>query len=110
MLTNSDCTIYSRVRGDDGEHTWNKQYVPECWWFEDTQSSITTEGLASADVLTVRIADLSVVVKKGDFIVKGNCPVDMQTVKDLADYDYFKVTKANYNTFGDSPHIRVVGA
>jgi hypothetical protein len=34
----------------------------------------------------------------------------VNTIKDLANYDYFKVTSTNYNTFGDEPHIKVVGA
>lgn len=58
--------------------------------------------------LTVRIFDLSVSVGIGDYIVKGECPVDMVTVKDLKQYEYFKVTLANYNDFGDNRHIRVM--
>lgn len=95
---------------EKNQDTWKRQYVKECWWFEDTKSSVTTDGLKSADVLKVRIPDMSVVVKKGDYILKGMCKVNMTTIKDLAEYDYFKVTSANYNTFGDEPHIKVVGA
>ena len=58
--------------------------------------------------LTVRIFDLSVSVGIGDYIVKGECLVDMVTVKDLKPHEYFKVTLSNYNDFGDSPHIKVV--
>lgn len=109
MITNSDCTIYSR-NPSSGEDTWTKQYVSACWWFLETKSSVTTDGLKSADMLAVRIEDLSVLVKKGDYIVKGDCPVEMKTIKDLSGYEYFKVTTANYNRFGDNPHIKVVGA
>lgn len=76
----------------------------------DTQSAVTTEGLKSADVLSVRIPDTTVVIKKDDYIVKGGCTAEMRTIKDLESYEYYKVTKANYNTFGDNPHIKVVGA
>lgn len=108
-LTNSDCTIYSRNRDPSNDYdTWTRIYIPECWWYENTKSSVTTEGLKSGDVLTVRIFDLSVQVKKGDILIKGNCPEEIQTVKDLAAYEYFKVTTANYNSFGDNPHIKVV--
>lgn len=58
--------------------------------------------------LTVRIFDLNVSVGIGDYIVKGECPVDMVTVKDLKQYEYYKVTLANYNDFGDNRHIKVV--
>lgn len=109
MITNSDCTIYSR-NPSSGEDTWTKHYIPGCWWFLETKSTITTDGLKSADVLTVRIENLPVLVKKGDYVVKGDCPVEMQTIKDLSGYEYFKVVTANCNGFGDNPHIKVVGA
>lgn len=111
MLTNSDCTVYSRVRADgSSEFTFKRQYVEECWWFVETKSAITDGGLKSADVLNLRIPDLSVEVKKDDILVKGNCTIDVQTVKDLDGIEYFKATTANYNRFGGSPHIKVVGA
>lgn len=108
MLINSDCTIYTRKRTPSSDHDkWERQYVPECWWFEQTKSSITTEGLKAADILTLRIPDLSIKVKKDDVVVKGDCSLEIQTIKDLIGYRYFKVITANYNTFGDEPHIRV---
>lgn len=58
--------------------------------------------------LTVRIFDLNVSVGIGDYIVKGECPVNMVTVKDLKPYEYFKVTLSNYNDFGENRHIRVM--
>ena len=110
MITNADCTIYRRVRtAGSNEFSWIKQYVKECWWFEDTRADMTTNGLKSADILTVRIPDLTVEVSKDDYIVRGNCRVNMQTVKDLEGLNYYKVTKANYNSFGRNPHIKVVG-
>ena len=109
MLTNSDCTIYTRKRNPSGEDEWKRQYVPECWWFCDTKSAITTEGLKSADVLKVRIPDLSVVVKKDDVIMQGECNLEIQTVNDLKGYEYFKVITSNYNRFGSNSHIKVVG-
>lgn len=109
MLTNSDCTIYSRQSNPSNDYdTWKRQYIPECWWFQDTKSAITTNGLKSADVLTVRIPNVAISVKKEDIIIKGNCNINMQTVKDLAGVEYFKVTSANHNAFGGNPHIKVV--
>ena len=110
MVTNSDCTIYRRIRtAESSESKWKRQYVKNCWWFVETKSAITDGGLKSADVLKLRIPDLSVEVKKDDILVKGNCTIEIQTVKDLDGMEYFKVTTANYNRFGDSPHIKVVG-
>lgn len=111
MLINSDCTIYSRIRDpSSGLSMWERQYVEKCWWFVETKSTVTTEGLKSADVLKARIYDLEVKVKKDDILVKGDCQIEIETVKDLVGYEYFKSVTVNYNTFGDSPHIKVVGA
>lgn len=111
MLINSDCTIYSRKHNPStGYDEWTRKYVPECWWFCETKSNITTEGLKSADVLKARIPDLSVIVKKDDVIIQGECNVEIQTINDLKGYQYYKVISANYNRFGNNPHIKVVGA
>lgn len=110
MLTNSDCTVYSREKDPStGYDTWKRQYVKECWWFEETKSSVTTDGLKTADVLKLRIPDLSIQIKKDDVLVKGNCGIKMETIKDLAGITYYKAVTANYNRFGDEPHIKVVG-
>lgn len=70
---------------------------------------MTTDGLKTADVLKLRIPDLSIEVKKDDVIIKGKCSINMETVKDLAGRKYYKVVTANYNRFGGEPHIKVVG-
>lgn len=72
------------------------------------KSNLTNSGMEDNNELTVRIFDLNVSVGIGDYIVKGECPVDMVTVKDLKPYGYFKVTLSNYNDFGDNQHIKVV--
>lgn len=109
MLTNADCTIYTRIPSGDSVQ-WKRQYIPECWWFENLVSQITTEGLINANKVTVRIPDLTVVIRKDDCIVKGKGPEGVETVKDLKEYDYYKVVSVNYNRFGDEPHIKVVGS
>lgn len=110
MLTNTDITIYNRKYDTASRtDTWERVYVPEAWWFKDEQSSITTDGRKNADVYTVRIPDTSLDLKKDDYIVKGNCGVKMQTVKDLDGLEKTRITSANYNTFGGNPHIKVIG-
>lgn len=84
-------------------------YVSAAWWYKNEKASITTDGLKSADVYTVRIPDTSIELKKDDYIVKGNSPVEMQTVKDLEGLEKTRITSVNYNTFGENPHIKVVG-
>lgn len=111
MLTNTDITIYNReYDSESGFDTWKRVYVPAAWWYENEKSSITTEGLKQADVYTIRIPDTSIALKKDDYIVKGNCDVVMQTVKDLEGLEKTMITSVNYNTFGGNPHIKVVGA
>lgn len=110
MLTNTDITIYhreydSKLRMDQ----WKRIYVPKAWWHKDEKSSVTTDGLKQADVITIRIPDTTIEVAKDDYIARGNCPVKMQTIKDLSGREFAKVTSVNRNLFGGNPHIKVVG-
>ena len=111
MLTNTDITIYNREYDPESRlDAWNRVYVPEAWWYKNEKASITTDGLKSADVYTIRIPDTSITLKKDDYIVKGNCNVAMETVKDLDGLEKTRVTSVNYNTFGGNPHIKAAGA
>lgn len=111
MLTNTGITIYNReYDSESGFDTWKRVYVPAAWWYKNEKSSITTEGLKQADVYTIRIPDTSIALKKDDYIVKGNCDVAMETVKDLEGLEKTRITSVNYNTFGGNPHIKAVGA
>lgn len=111
MLTNTDITIYNREYDPETRlDSWKRVYVPEAWWYKNEKASITTDGLKSADVYTIRIPDTSITLKKDDYIVKGNCNVAMETVKDLDGLEKTRVTSVNYNTFGGNPHIKAVGA
>lgn len=110
MLTNTDMTLYHReynpsTRFDE----WRRTYLPTGWWYENEQSAVTSEGLQVADAFIIRIPDTSVVIKKDDYLVYGNCRKKIQTVKDLEGTEHCKVTSANYNRFGDMPHIKVGG-
>ncbi|UTB43644.1 hypothetical protein NKF89_04995 [Agathobacter rectalis] len=110
MITNTDVTVYNREYDSESKtDKWTRAYVPDAWWFKSEQSSITAEGRKNQDVITIRIPDISVSVKKDDYIVKGMCDIAPQTVKDLDGLEKVRVTSANYNTFGGNPHIKVVG-
>ena len=71
---------------------------------------LTNTDITIYNVYTIRIPDISIVLKKDDYVVKGDCCVEMETVKDLEGLEKTKVTSVNYNMFGDNPHIKVVGA
>lgn len=110
MLTNTDITIYNREYNTDTRlDTWKKVYVPEVWWFKKEQSSIGKEGRNNADVYTIRIPGTGIKLKKDDYVVKGRCNVNMQTVKDLEGLEKTRITSVNYNTFGGNPHVKAVG-
>lgn len=111
MLTNTDITIYNREYDPETRlDSWRRVYVPEAWWYKNEKASITTDGLKSADVYTIRIPDTSIVLKKDDYVVRGSCCVDMRTVKDLEGLEKARITSVNYNTFGGNPHIKAMGA
>lgn len=113
MVTNNDVTIYHRVHGADSD-TWVRSYVPDVWLFNAVKATVTTEGQKIqtniTNAYTMRVPDLSVVVAVGDYVVVGNCPVSMETVRDLEGYEHFIVNYANYNRHGHNKHIKVVGA
>lgn len=110
MLTNTDLTIFHRVHDPVTRlDKWERTYVDAAWWFKDSKATLNTDGLTVADVYYVRIPDTSLVISKDDYLVKGDCGVDMQTVKDLEGYEKTRATTVNINTFGDNPHIKVVG-
>lgn len=110
MLTNTGITIYNRNYSKAfGHDEWEKIYIPKAWWFKEEKSTLTAEGRINADVYTIRIPGTDAVIKKDDYIVRGNCNIKMETVKDLENVEKVRVTSVNYNTFGDNPHIKVVG-
>lgn len=110
MLTNTDVTIYRREYDKAcGLDKWVKTYVPAAWWFKEEKSTLTPEGRVNADVYTIRIPNTKISVKKDDYIVKGNCNIRMETVKDLEGKEKIRVTSVNHNTFGGNHHVKVVG-
>lgn len=110
MITNASATLYSRQYDNERKlDVWKKTFINKVWWHESESSAITTEGLKGADVFVVRIPDISIAIKKDDYLAKGECNIDMTSVKDLKGREYCKVTSANYNIFGSNQHIKVGG-
>lgn len=110
MLTNTDATLYKRKYDKETRlYSWEREYLPAIWWYEQIKAIVNTDGIQNTNVTTVRIPDLNVEVKKGDYIVKGNCELEIETIKDLEGYHKFEVIMANYNRFGWNQHIKVGG-
>lgn len=110
MLTNAGATLYRRIYEPQMRlDTWQREFIPAVWWFRSESSSVDAEGLHRADTVTVRIPDTSIQIKKEDILVKGECDVEIQKPSDLEGYEVIKVMAVNYNSFGDTPHIKVGG-
>ena len=110
MITNTDATLFVRKYNPSTRlDEWERLYIPKAWWFTDSKATMTTDGMQVGDITTVRIPDASIKVKKDDYLVKGNHPTQITTVKDLVGKEHIKITSVNTNTFGDNPHIKVVG-
>ena len=110
MLTNTDITIYNREYDPETRlDRWIRVYVPKRGGIK-MRKRLAPQMSKSADVYTIRIPDTRIALKKDDYVVRGNCCVDMQTVKDLEGLEKARITSVNYNTFGGNPHIKAVGA
>ncbi len=113
MITNASVTIFTRIRDNDGD-TWFREFVPHVWHHSGIKYTTTTDGQKAGsnttNVHTVRIPDLSVFVSAGDYVVIGEGPERMETVKDRVGYEFCLVSGANYNRTGMNKHIKVVGA
>lgn len=110
MITNGALTIYHREYNSETRlDEWKREIVQSAWWFTSEKSVMNTDGLIQQDVTTIRIPVTDTIVSKEDYIVKGECTIKMQTLKDLVGTEYIKVTSVNKNDFGSNPHIKVVG-
>lgn len=110
MIANTDITIYHRIYDPETRlDAWKRKYIKKAWWYYDDKSAVTTDGTKGSGSATIRIPDISISVARGDCIVKGNCPAEIQTIKDLKAYEYIKVLGVNCSAYGGNPHIKVVG-
>ena len=112
LLTNTDLTVLRREYDEKTRlDVWKSEYVPEAWWHKNESASVDLNGIHKADNYTIRIPNISVKLKKDDYIVKGAFEESVQSPKDLLKYDveFCKITSVNYNTFGLNPHIKTGG-
>ena len=103
MLTNSSVTIYHY---DEKEDNWTRTYFPCAFVFRASSSSISRGDFSPKNHAVIRIphyakADLSI----GDYVLIGNFK-EKEPLSDLC----FKITAFSVNTFGTSPHLKIVCA
>lgn len=115
MLINSDMTLYHK--GFDEEtrlEKWIRHYYEKVWWFGGKGAN-TQMGYENANDVQIRIwynlnenANISHFAI-GDIILQGKVEKEIKTQSDLSEYDIYKITSINNNTFGSKPHIHLGG-
>lgn len=115
MITNNEVTIYHK--GYDEllrTSNWKRHNYDNVWLFEN-QGVEVNQGLTNSNKVEVRIwydlneglniDDISV----GDIIVKGHLNEEIETQKDLSNYDIYIVSSITNNIYGKSKHIHLGG-
>lgn len=133
MITNADITIYNR-KYDQATRldAWHRTVIHNVHVYIDHKTSVGDSGLNSADVYKIRIpqgVDCSDAylpedeyaetnnpsgywtLQNDDWIVIGECQVDIGRPSDLKDLrsKYCKIISYSDNRFGGLPHWRVGG-
>ena len=113
MITNSSLTIYHKDGLDVSTHLekWTRYNYDKVWYFGGKGASIN-KGYDNANDVEIRIPYGNLDITKfalGDIIVKGTLDFDINTQKDLKNYDIYNITSIKNNTFGNNPHIHIGG-
>lgn len=113
MITNSSLTIYHKDGLDVSTHLekWTRYNYNKVWYFGGKGASIN-KGYDNANDVEIRIPYGNLDITKfalGDIIVKGTLDFDINTQKDLKNYDIYNITSIKNNTFGNNPHIHIGG-
>ena len=113
MITNSSLTIYHKDGLDVSTHLekWTRYNYDKVWFFGGKGASIN-KGYDNANDVEIRIPYGNLDITKfalGDIIVKGTLDFDINTQKDLKNYDIYNITSIKNNIFGNNPHIHIGG-
>lgn len=105
MITNSSMTVYHYAAG-----TYARTFYPSVHWYSKRISNVTDNGIAGADMISIRIPMEEVpdcaVIRKNDIVAKGDHPA-IETLEDLMVNDKGKVAEISVNEYGLNPHIRI---
>ena len=115
MITNNSLTIYHNDGLDltTRLEKWRRYNYDKVWFFGGKGAGIN-KGYDNAndveiripyDVNNVNIESFSI----GDIVVEGTLDFDIETQKDLKNYNYYNITSINNNNFGNNPHIHIGG-
>ena len=113
MITNSNLTVYHKILDEETRlEKWVRNNYSNVWAFGGKGSSINT-GFENANDINVRVPYFEGLdVKKfaiGDIIVCEELDKDIETQKDLIDYEIYNITSITNNNFGNNPHLHIGG-
>lgn len=115
MLVNSELTVYHLTQDTETKLEKYERYnYAKVWWFGGKGSSLN-KGFENANDVQVRIPyclNKNVNISHlaiGDIILQGKVEKEIKTQSDLSEYDIYKITSINNNTFGSEPHIHLGG-
>ena len=115
MLVNGGVTIYHKGLDEETKfETWTKYNYTNAWFFGGKGAGLN-RGYQDANDVEVRIpynqnANLDINdFAIGDIIVKGILTDEIETQKNLKDYQTYNITSINNNTFGNNQHIHIGG-
>lgn len=115
MITNSELTIYHKGLDTTTKlEKWTRFNYDKVWVFGGKGAGIN-KGYVNANDIDIRIpyADNEGldITNFGieDIIVGSRLDDDIQTSKDLKDYEIYHITSINNNDFGSQPHIHLGG-
>ncbi len=116
MIVNSKVTIYHKNGLDPATHNeiWIRYNYDKVWFYGGKGAGIN-KGYTDANNVDVRLSytqnnNLNITnFSIGDIIVKGEINIDINTQKDLKNYEMFNITSINDNNFGNNPHIHIGG-
>lgn len=117
MLINSDCTLY---KYNESNKTFDRFYIPKCYWLEYDSKSQTRQGSSSQAETTVYFYEGCEAYPESpthDMLVKGKCPfaflstteqgISAELKEFRKTYKFVTIMKINNLMFGSLPHLEV---
>lgn len=115
MLVNSKLTIYHKGLDKSSRLEKWTRFNYENAWVYDRESINLNKGFTDANKVDIRLPydlndNLGIEnIKKGDIVVPSELKIDIETARDLANYQVYYITSINNNIFGKNKHIHLGG-
>lgn len=114
MIKNSAITIYHKKFIQDlRTDIWERTNYDNVWYFNKNKASVNV-GFEDTNAVEIRIPydeneiDMSK-IDIGDIIVKGHIDLEIQTQKDLENYEIHNIVSISNNDFGNNKHLHLGG-